>query len=332
MKARRGKKGRDQKKKQEEEEKDDRIVLTKEMLGESLCEFSSLSDPRLLGYTTLNLSSKQLEHLNTNLHEHKTILQLNLSNNQLTDFAQVSALHSLQKLDISNNKIKHLNYLNDEETYQNLIHLDARNNKIPEFPALKCSKLTYLNLHGNMIQKYDKFEGHPNLSVLVCSLNKFKNLACFKEMPKLTQLYLQDNLIPNFNHYENLPALQCVNLRANRIEKFEEELPELPSILKINLRENKVSNREELRKLFQFASLREINFIDTPLTGEENKYLIHEILIMNTKLEKVNKVEVTETMLQESMHLAEFKWRKAEQIRIAKEKEEKAKQEQEEEA
>lgn len=49
-------------------------------------------------------------------------------------------------------------------------------------------------------------------------------------MPKLEELYLESNVITNLIGYENLPNLRKLHLRKNKIEKIDEEFPELPSL------------------------------------------------------------------------------------------------------
>jgi Leucine-rich repeat (LRR) protein len=69
-------------------------------------------------------------------------------------------------------------------------------------------------------------------------------------MPKLEELYLANNSINSFAGYEGLPVLKILHLRRNKIEKFDEELPELPALTYINLRSNKIASMEALIKVF----------------------------------------------------------------------------------
>ncbi len=121
----------------------------------------------------------------------------------------------------------------------NLKWLDISVNKFGEFPAFKCPKLEHLNISGNKLEKVNEgWTGHENLRKLIASDNKFKSLAPFKAMPKLEELYLNSNLIATFSGWENLPALKRLNLRKNKIEKIDEELPPLDELTYINLRHN----------------------------------------------------------------------------------------------
>ena len=59
-------------------------------------------------------------------------------------------------------------------------------------------------------------------------------------MPKLEEIYIEANLVQSILGYETMPKLKRLNLRRNKIEKFEDELPVHESLQYINLRGNKV--------------------------------------------------------------------------------------------
>lgn len=97
--------------------------------------------------------------------------------------------------------------------------------------GIKVQKLEYLDISYNRLEKVSEgWTGHPNIRILKSVDNKFKNLAPFKEMPKLEELYLESNVITSLAGYENLPSLKKLHLRKNKIEKIEDELPELASL------------------------------------------------------------------------------------------------------
>ena len=330
MKKSRGKGRRDKKK--EEEEDSTKVNLTKDMIMGGLQDMRVLVDKKSIGYSRLDLSNIQLDHVNNLLIEIKHLQYVNLSNNNLVDVPQIVQFENLQSLNLANNKIKHISYIGEEEKLPNLIHMDAKNNKITEFPGIKCPKLQYLDVSQNLIMKLDKFEGHGNLRTLRFSQNKLKHLNGLKELPRLEEAYFDGNNLNGLIGYENLPELKRFHLRGNRIEKFEDELPELPALNSLNLRDNKISSKEEVKKLFQFLTLKDINILENPFSNEENSYLIHEILIMNPKLGRINKIEITPKLQQDAIFLSDHRWRKSEEERIAREKADKEKDDQEEES
>lgn len=56
-----------------------------------------------------------------------------------------------------------------------------------------------------------------------------------------------------------------MHLRRNKIEKIEEELPDLPSLLSLNLRSNKLSTMDDVYRLFKFEKCLNINIINSPI-------------------------------------------------------------------
>ncbi len=183
----------------------------------------------------------------------------------------------------------------NEENFPALRWLDISNNKYTELVGIKTPKLEYLDISYNRLEKVNEaWTGHPNIKILKSVDNKFKNLAPFKEMPKLEELYLENNVIASFIGYENLPSLRKLHLRKNKIEKIEDELPELASLQYLNLRSNKIPNLEQLVKLFVFPALTDLNVLSCPIERNASSLnlLIAEVLIVNPKVKRFCKVEI----------------------------------------
>lgn len=155
------------------------------------------------------------------------------------------------KLNLAKNKVKNIAIFGNEENFPNLKWLDISNNKYTELSAIKVPKLEYLDISFNRLEKINEsWTGHPNIKILKTIDNKFKNLAPFKDMPKLEELFLSTNVVASISGWESLPGLKKLNLRKNKIEKIEEELPSLEGLLYLNLRGNKISNMEQVARLF----------------------------------------------------------------------------------
>lgn len=179
----------------------------------------------------LVLANKRIEALNNSILEAKHVTFLDLSNNNVVDVNIIQQLTGLVKLNLAKNKIKSVAMFTNEENFPNLRWLDISNNKYTELVAIKVPKLEYLDISYNRLEKVNEgWTGHPNIKILKSIDNKFKNLAPFKEMPRLEELYLESNAITSLSGYENLPSLRKLHLRKNKIEKIEEELPELPNL------------------------------------------------------------------------------------------------------
>lgn len=84
-------------------------------------------------------------------------------------------------------------------------------------------------------------------------------------MPKLEELYIASNNISVFSGYEGLPSLRVLHLRRNKIEKIDDEIPDLPALEYLNLRSNKVPDMDSMLKLFQLSALKDLNVINCPV-------------------------------------------------------------------
>mgnify|MGYP001070827306 CR=1 FL=1 len=133
-------------------------------------------------------------------------------------------------------------------------------------------------------------------------------------MPKLEELYLANNSIASLNGYEGLPSLKILHMRRNKIEKIDDEIPELPALEYLNLRSNKIPNMENLVKLFQYPSLKDINVINCPveLSYSSMNVFVAEILIKNPKMVRFCKVSINDAHKLEAVFLAKFQFGKAE--------------------
>ena len=149
-------------------------------------------------------------------------------------------------------------------------------------------------------------------------------------MAKLEELYLANNNISSLIGIEGVPMLKKLHLRHNKIEKIEEEgLPELPALEYLNLRTNKVTTMEELFRLFQYTTLKDINVLNCPIELEFSSMNIFlgEVLAKNTQLSRFCKITVTDKHKLEAVYLAQYKWTKEEEERKRLEEEERKKAE-----
>lgn len=84
-------------------------------------------------------------------------------------------------------------------------------------------------------------------------------------MPKLEELYMASNMVTSLAGWETMPALKKLHLRRNKIEKVDEELPNLEHLEYLNLRANKISTLEPIERLFKNEKLRDINVLNNPV-------------------------------------------------------------------
>ena len=312
----------------------EKLVLKPGVVTPFLSNFSISNDGASFQFTTLDMSSKNIEALNKTIEEGKEVYNCNLANNNIADPSALKELQNLQRLDLGRNKVRNVAIFLAEENFLNLKYLDLSNNKMTEFSPFLLPKLEYLDISGNKLEKVNEaWAGHPSLKILKSVDNKFKSMAPFKNMPKLEELYLANNSITSLTGFDGLPALRKLHLRHNKIEKIEEEgVPELPALEYLNLRTNKIAAMEDVVRIINhpgFPSLKMINFLNCPieLSYSSMNMFIADVLFKNPAITRFCKVDVTDKHKLEAVHLAKYKWGKSEEERLRLEEEERKKAE-----
>lgn len=317
------------KKKRKDVVESDKLVIKADVLAKYLCDFNFSEDFECMQFTSLYMSSKKIESLNNAILEVKHVKIVDFSNNNIVDPTLLQGFEFLIHLNLNGNKVKTLSAFATEDGFPRLRKLELANNKLSDLVPIVTKSLEYFDITSNKIEKYDSWNGHPSIKIFKAVDNKFKNLSIIKDMPNLTTAYLAMNPITSFSGYENVGNLKFLHLRTTKIDKIDEELPEMPAIEHINLRETKIASLANLKNIFQFGSLRNLNIVDTPLETDATSFnmLLAEVIILYHGLVKFCKVTITEQHKYESLYLSEYRWRKAEEERKRKEEEEKQKAE-----
>ena len=199
----------------------------------------------------------------------------------------------------------------EEESFPNLRRLELSQNKISELVGLNCPKLQYLDVSTNKLDKYETWNGHPNLKELYIGDSKIKTMA-LGEMPELQVFSAPRTLINAFAGYEGYNNVVTVDLESTKIDKVEEEAPEMTNLKSLNLSSTKIANMDNLKHAFKFETLRDLNILDTPLEKNASSfnYLLAEVLIQFPVLEKWCELEITDQHRYEGLYVAKYRWEK----------------------
>ncbi|CAL6013374.1 Conserved_hypothetical protein [Hexamita inflata] len=158
-----------------------------------------------------------IENVN-GLENMKSVVELSLRGNRISEIGVLSRMNQLQKLDMAQNNLKSIQGI---EQLVNLIEIDLSENYITEINSLKSMKqLKQINLSKNQIQYAQDLEMLTNLMSLNISFNSLKNITFVKRMTKLVQFNASYNQIKNIDNIKDLTILVDLRLDGNMIESF----------------------------------------------------------------------------------------------------------------
>lgn len=264
----------------------DKIVLKSDVIAKHLTQFVFSDDFQGMQYVRLEMPSAKLESLNTALNEVKHLRYINFMDNKLTDVILLKDFTELVYLNLNSNKLKNLQAFATEDGFPKLKKLELADNSISELSPITCPKLEYLDISNMKIDKYETWVGNPTIKYFHAVDNKFKSLSVIKDMPALEECYLTSNQITTFSGYENVGNLKVLDLAKQKIDKIEEELPEMASIERIDFSENKFNTLDNLKNIFQFPSLKNLNILGTPLEVNATSFnmLLAELMILQNTI------------------------------------------------
>ncbi|XP_068620525.1 leucine-rich repeat-containing protein 49 [Battus philenor] len=130
-------------------------------------------------------------------------------------------------------------------------------NSLSGLSPLELSKLVFLDVYDNQIDKITSLEKLFSLRVLLMGKNRIKRIEGLSNLLKLEVLDLHGNRITKVNGLSNLAELKVLNLAGNQIRCIaQNDLQGLVSLRELNLKRNKLrkllgfQNTTKLQKLF----------------------------------------------------------------------------------
>ncbi|XP_078034953.1 uncharacterized protein LOC144468991 isoform X2 [Augochlora pura] len=194
--------------------------------------------------------------------------------------------------------------------------------KIENSNFSQLTKLVFLDLYDNQIEKICNFEILENLRVLLIGKNRIKNIEGMTHLSKLEVLDLHGNQILQVSDLENLTSLKVLNLAGNNIKTIGyHDFQGLTSLKELNLRRNKIkkllgfgetpqlqklylSNNniqkiEDIGSLAKALQLREITIDGNPITlnGDYVSFLVSYL----SNLQFLSTMPITEQIRRAAM-------------------------------
>ncbi|CAL3962548.1 hypothetical protein PZA11_000324 [Diplocarpon coronariae] len=221
----------------------------------------ALKNKRLTNLHKLDEFCEELEELNVSYNQigqlngvPRTVRNLQITHNCLTNLAAWKHLHNLQYIDVSNNQLDSLS------PFKSLIHLRglrADNNRIANLDGIgHLDGLLSLRLRGNAVQSLD-FSGSKlqRLSDLDLKGNQICDVRNLQELRALSNLNLEDNLIGNISmgNVTSSSSLKYLKLSGNNLESVNVSL--FPNLRLLYLDRNRLGKVLGLRKTKYLDSL-----------------------------------------------------------------------------
>eukprot|EP00794_Sanderia_malayensis_P000186 gene186-799_t len=194
----------------------------------------------------VDLSGQALKsvELSEDLVESTTII---FDNNEITDFAILSACRKLQKLSLVKNNIFETSSLS------------------------RFSKLQVLNLSDNAIQKIEGFSRLVQLEWLNLSGNQIKTIENLRDNVLLKHLDLSFNRISELGDLSDLVHLKTFLIQGNMLETLNEIPAHLsPSISTLSLADNKLEDLTEMQLLGSLPFLESLSISGNPCLSDRN--------------------------------------------------------------
>ncbi|CAF4516331.1 unnamed protein product, partial [Rotaria socialis] len=218
----------------------------------------------------LNLSNNKIDTLPPQMRRLTSLQVLILNNNPLihAQLRQLSSMHSLETLHLSNTKRTLNNVPAILEQLPHLSDLDLSANDLPAVPDVvyKLKALKRLNLNDNQITELtSQSDSWPQLEILQLCRNKLRNLPQqLMRCTKLRRLYLNTNQISLYGLPRgifNLEKLEVFSAADNNLETIPDALCRLGSLKVLNLNRNKLLT---LPEAIHFLQLKELDVSDNP--------------------------------------------------------------------
>uniref|UniRef100_A0A915D3Y6 Uncharacterized protein n=1 Tax=Ditylenchus dipsaci TaxID=166011 RepID=A0A915D3Y6_9BILA len=211
-------------------------------IPESVGNLTNLVKLELPNNNITRLAGSQLKKL-------KNLESLNVRKNKLNDvdgIFELSARNKLSALDLSYNELTNFA---TAKSLQNLTTLLLNNNKLKEIGSMMgLLKLAYIDLENNYLSSLPQymFNANPSLNAIDLSSNQLVTIDqyVFVSLPNLTRLYLTNNsLVSVGNLLNEMPNLKILNLNANKlVDLTRSKFTNHKTTIDINLENNNITN------------------------------------------------------------------------------------------
>jgi Leucine-rich repeat (LRR) protein len=197
------------------------LVLIGSAFLNSSCNCGSANETRTVNFTDKNLYTEIRRNLGKSAGEEVTKNELlNLTtlwfatNSDIIDLHGIEYCTNMVELDFSNNQISNIFPL---ASLTNLSHLNISSNRISDISPLSSLNLYYLYLDRNEITDIAPISSQSNLLILTLSENKIIDISTLSSLTTLNELDLGGNQIGDISSLKTLNNLDWLYLDRNEI-------------------------------------------------------------------------------------------------------------------
>ncbi|GAW82566.1 hypothetical protein, conserved [Plasmodium gonderi] len=211
------------------------------------------------------------------LYQMKNLQKIDLSENKLKDLSMVEMNLNLHQIILQNNLIDNINYLNN---ISNLTYLNLSNNKIKIMDGVcELINLKTLILAYNEIEKVPNLAKLKNLETLILKNNLIETFAKpSKQMIHLKKISLSFNKIRQFCFGFHFANVQELRLNNNKLTHVQEDIIYMTSLKQLYIQNNFIMNTEVLNHLCELNYLKNIVISDNPFFKKMNIGLLNNFL------------------------------------------------------
>ena len=276
---------------------------------------------KLNDYNKVFLDCFNMKNLNSK-EKINNILELNLSKQNLKSFPK-EELKKLSQLKFLNLEENQIDKFSDLSCCPDLYSINLNRNLIKKIEGIsKLNSLEKLSLNNNLIEKIEGLENNQRLRFLFLGKNKIRNIDSIENQilyieelilcenqiqsipekfsfPYLRFLDLNENNIKNISNFYFCPCLEKLLLKGNNIESGNNKpiFSFLPKLREIDLSFNKIYNLSYLLSILsENLNLEIINIGNNPFVHQCDKFLIKVLLTIFPKLKIINNEDYTQSI------------------------------------
>uniref|UniRef100_A0A7S1PG35 Protein phosphatase 1 regulatory subunit 7 n=1 Tax=Percolomonas cosmopolitus TaxID=63605 RepID=A0A7S1PG35_9EUKA len=237
----------------------------------------------------LDLYDNEIDFIPTELNELKSLEKLDLSFNKIRSIKPLDGrkLVNLRQLYLVNNKIKKMI---DFSHFQKMHLLEMGANRIREIRGLEnggpCETLTELWLGKNKIADISGLHKLKNLKTLSLQSNRLTKISGLENLRNLEQLLLSENDIEEVTGLDNLTKLKLLDLSYNKRLSTIHGIDNLSNLEELWFSANSIQDYDELKKLTAYPKLNDVYLQGNPLSRDPQYR--RKVLLMIPNLENID--------------------------------------------